>query len=329
MVDIEDYVQGVIPNEMSNSWPIEALKAQALCARTYAIFNLNKHSAHGFDLCTEMDCQVYRGRRNTNAHTDRAVNETAGMYITHNGRLCETVYVSSHGGASENNENVWAGVARPYLRGVTDPFEADVVARISEYNWSRTITQAALSARVRNVHPNASTIVSIWVSQYTPTGNVLSITVRDDNGAEYTFSRRAGLQSALGAPAIRSQRFNIGTTVWQPGNGLFANSPAEVIPNAASFSAIDGNGNTVSVPSGSMVAIDGTGQHRTISGGAAPITEGTPTGPVNGVFTIHGTGWGHNVGMSQWGAFSQAFHHGRTAEQIIQFYFTGAVITRT
>ena len=329
MVDIEDYVQGVVPYEMSNSWPLEALKAQAMCARTYGLSMVNKHSAHGFDLCTEMDCQVYRGRRATNANSDRAVTETRGMFVTHtNGtRLCETFYVSSHGGASENSENIWTAT-RSYLKGVMDPYEANVIPRISGYNWTRTISQTQVTANVRRTHPTAATIASIWVSQYTPTGNVLSITLRDVNNRDYTYSRRAGLQSALGVDAIRSHRFNIGSTVWQPGGNIFVNSPATMITQASQYSVVDAAGNVVSVAGTGMMAIDGASQTRAVQGGGAGITSGTPTGPVNGNFTIAGTGWGHNVGMSQWGAFSQAHYYGRTAEQIIQFYFTGITIVK-
>jgi stage II sporulation protein D len=168
----------------------------------------------------------------------------------------------------------------------------------------------------------------MWVSQYTPTGNVLSITLRDANNRDYTYSRRAGLQSALGVDAIRSHRFNIGSTVWQPGGNIFVNSPSVMVPSANQYSVLDAAGNVVSVSGAGMMAIDGANLTREVQGGGPGIASGTPTGPVNGNFTIAGTGWGHNVGMSQWGAFSQAHYHGRTAEQIIQFYFTGVTIIR-
>ena len=122
LVDIEDYVKGVIPYEMSNSWPIEALKAQAVCARTYAMAS-RKHS--GFDLCTTECCQVYRGVGLANDTTDSAVEQTAGQYLTYNGELCVTYYSSSDGGATENSENVWTA-AVGYLKGVIDPYEADI-----------------------------------------------------------------------------------------------------------------------------------------------------------------------------------------------------------
>jgi len=334
IIELEEYVRGVVPYEMISSWPNEALKAQALAARTYALFRHNWHNSssggvHGFDLCTEMDCQVYRGRRLVNAGVERAVNETANHFITFNGRLVETVYVHSNGGASENSENIWSGV-HPHLKGVMDPFEATIT--IPGYNWSFSISQTTLTNNVRRttVGANASTIVSIWVSQYTPTGNVRSVTLRDANGREYIYSLRSGLNSVfgMGQTAVRSHRFNIGSTVWQPGGGsIFVNSPAATAASSGYFSAIDANGRIVSVAGSGMVAIDGSGRHVTVSGGGPAVTRGNPTNPVNGNFIITGTGWGHNVGMSQWGALAQA-NQGRSATQIIQFYYTGVQVTR-
>jgi stage II sporulation protein D len=107
---------------MSPSWPLEALKAQAVCARTYVMAS-RKHS--GFDVCTTECCQVYQGIGRANATTDMAVDQTAGQYMTYNGELCVAYYSSSDGGATENSENVW-NEAIGYLRGVVDPYEADI-----------------------------------------------------------------------------------------------------------------------------------------------------------------------------------------------------------
>jgi len=328
IVGLEDYVQGVVPYEMSPNWPLEALKAQAICARTYALSQLGKHNtAHGFDLCNTMDCQVYRGRNNASTNSNTAVTDTAGMVVTHNGNLCQTFYVSSHGGGSDNNENIWAGTPLPYLRGVLDNYEDRVASLISNYNWTITISQADITQRVRAAgHTGASTISTLRVSQYSPTGNVISVIARDTNGREYTFSRRAGLQALFGATPLRSQRFNIGAVTWQPGSSLFVNMPAQSI-NLSEYIAISGTG--TSTISGPLVAIDGSGALRDVVGGGAGTTSGTATGPVNGNFIVTGRGWGHSLGMSQWGAYSQALHFGRTAEQIIQHYFTGVQITKT
>ena len=77
VVDLEDYVKGVVPHEMNGNWPLEALKAQAVCARTFACRSA-KHASYGFDVCATIDCQVYNGVSTSTALSDRAVDETAG-----------------------------------------------------------------------------------------------------------------------------------------------------------------------------------------------------------------------------------------------------------
>jgi len=327
MVDIEDYVKGILPYEMSNTWPIEALKAQAVTARTFAIRSLGRHASSGFDLCVEVHCQVYRGRGLANERTDQAVRDTRGMYVTFEGRPAETVYASSNGGASENVENVWVE-SRPYLRGVIDPFEADVARRIAGYNWTVRHTPAQLTARLREriTGFNLSTVAAVRVSQRSPTGNVIGVTITDVNGRTHTLNGRAQLVAGLGTPTMN---FDIvGGETWQPG-GIFANDPARQVNHGAQVFAIDGSGSASSVSSANMRAITGTGSVETITGEAAGGGTGGGTGLIGGVFTFNGTGSGHQVGMSQWGAFSMAHYHGLTFRDIIHFYFTGVEITET
>ena len=320
-VDIEDYVGGILPYEMNNTWPLEALKAQACCARTYALSSLNRHSAVGADLCTEEHCQVYRGRGLANARTDQAVEETLGMYVTYNGELCETYYASSNGGASESCMNVW-GTERPYLQGVADPYEADVAAKIPGYVWTITFTQSEITQRLRARGYDCATIVSMAVTAYTPTGNVLTVTLTDANGRKWPFSRRGELITALGVP---TQHFNIGNAQWEPG-GMYANEPAQLIDPDSQFYAIDSSGATVAVSGGSIYAVNGSGSIDPVSGENGAGAGGSSNGMVNGVFYIRGAGRGHNVGMSQWGAFSMAEYHGKNYIEIIQFYYAGVEV---
>jgi len=283
VVDLEYYVKGVVPYEMGPLWHIEALRAQAIAARSFGAFRMVNPKAaardNRFDVCIEACCQVYWGRRSANTNTNQAIISTHGMVVTHNGRLAETLYSSSHGGASENNENVWTGGApRPYLRGVIDNFEQDVAHQITLYNWNLSVSQTLLTQRVQTARSGAGTIT--WIrAEFTPTGNVHSVIVYDSNSREFTFRGRAQLQSLFGVQTtanttngMRSQRFTI--------NGADANELG-----------------WVAVPPG-------------------------------GNITISGTGWGHNVGLSQWGALSMAREHGRTGEQIIHHYFTGVEIIR-
>jgi len=270
IVDIEDYVKGVVPYEMSPSWHIEALRAQAITARSFAMFRMlnptPKAVNNRFDLCVEACCQVYWGNRNATARTDQAITSTANLIVTHNGSIAETLYSSSHGGGSENNENVFLGPPRPYLRGVIDTYEEDV--NIPNYNWTVTVSQSTLTSRVRLTHSNAGTIH--WVQpEFTPTGNVRSVLVYDNNSREFRFTGRAALQRLFGGSTVmRSQRFTI--------------------DNAGTDGWVDVRGSNV---------------------------------------VLRGRGWGHSIGLSQWGAQSMASVRGRTADQIIHHFYTGVQIT--
>jgi len=323
VVDLEYYIKGVVPYEMSSAWPMEALKAQAVTARTFALYGMNRHRGQGFDLCNDQHCQVYRGcGGRATARTDAAVRETDGVIITHNGRPVGTFYASSNGGASESSENVWLH-PYPHLRGVIDPFEAYVAHRIPGYNWTITFTPEQITQRLRNSGYNVGQIMSMRVSEYSPTGNVVAVTMRDANGTNWTFRRRGELIAALG---VRSQRFDIGTQTWEgAADAIYINDDRVQI--GGSVEAIGGDGAVHQVPSGALYALTGDGTVERI----APIGGGGSTscnGMINGVFTIRGTGIGHNVGMSQWGAYAMARFHGMTYVDIIEFYYTGVTVGR-
>jgi len=261
---------------------------------------------------------VYRGRSNTNERTDQAVNETAGMYITYNGELCQTYYASCNGGASESVENVW-NVPLPYLKGVVDPYEADIASRVSNYKWTITYTPAKITERLRGRGYNCATIVSMAVTKYTPTGNVLTVTMTDSNGKKWSFSKRSDIITALGVP---TQRFNIGGADWEL-SSIYANNPVQQLDPDTQYYAIDSGGAAITVPGDTMYAITGSGTVNVVEGEGATNTGGSETGLENGIFTIRGTGRGHLVGMSQWGAYSMAQYHNKNYVDIIKFYFTG------
>jgi stage II sporulation protein D len=119
VVPLEDYVRGVVPNELSpGGWPqLEALKAQAVAARTYAVSNLGRFGALGFDLTPDTRSQVYGGRSTEHPLTDRAVRETAGRIATYKGVPINALYTSTCGGRTEDAENIFGGPPVPYLRG--------------------------------------------------------------------------------------------------------------------------------------------------------------------------------------------------------------------
>jgi stage II sporulation protein D len=126
-VELETYLRGVVPKEMGawNYPALEALKAQAVAARTYATSNLGKRAKDGFDLVDTVADQVYGGRDAEQALTDRAVAETSGMVATYGGRPIQALFMATAGGATVDNHFVF-GDAHPYLRGVSSYSSAPV-----------------------------------------------------------------------------------------------------------------------------------------------------------------------------------------------------------
>ena len=311
VVNLEDYVKGVIPYEMSSSWPLEALKAQSVCARTYVIKNLNAHT--NFDVCTTIEDQVYRGVGSSNAYSDSAVDQTAGKFLTYNGALCTAVYASSDGGASENCENVWIEPL-PYLRAVIDPYEADVAAIVPGYKWTVTYTPEELTARLRSKGYSCGTIVSMAITQYTEIGNVYKVTLKDNTGKTLTFTKGDTIRYALGVDSIR---FTINGS---PGSSdIYVNDGITKLSGSlASNFAVGQSGIAELLGQNTVYAITGTGETVAVGQNAQQSASGS--------FTMTGTGSGHNLGMSQWGAYSMAKYHSMTYDQILKFYFTGVTI---
>ena len=128
VVGIETYLRGVVPSEMPATYPLAALKAQAVAARGQALIKAGRHRSEGFDLCAGQHCQVYGGATSEAASTDRAVAETRGEVLEYDGRLADTLYSSNCGGHTANNEDYWPDQKPvPYLRGRPD-FDPERVA---------------------------------------------------------------------------------------------------------------------------------------------------------------------------------------------------------
>ncbi|HEX9973592.1 MAG TPA: SpoIID/LytB domain-containing protein [bacterium] len=125
-IPLEEYLKGVVGSEMSPDFPLEALKAQAVTARSYTLSRLDKqHRLEPFDVCDEVHCHVYGGVDREKPGVNRVVSETNGQVLMYGDSVCETYYASVCGGHSENNENVWVGAPQLYLRGNLDSELAD------------------------------------------------------------------------------------------------------------------------------------------------------------------------------------------------------------
>jgi peptidoglycan hydrolase-like amidase len=132
VVNLEDYLKGVVPNELSpDAFPqLEALKAQAVAARTYVLRNRGGYAAHGYDICATPSCQVYRGKSTEKALSTQAVDDTRGTIASYQGALINALYTSTCGGHTETGANIFEGEDVPYLVGVSCAPEREAWATI-------------------------------------------------------------------------------------------------------------------------------------------------------------------------------------------------------
>ncbi|MBQ1375117.1 MAG: SpoIID/LytB domain-containing protein [Clostridia bacterium] len=314
VLPVQDYLKGVVPNEMSNAWPIEALKAQAVAARNYLYQNINKHKGDGFMVCDSTHCQVYGGTARAGKNSDAAVDQTDGMVLTYGGKLAELYYHASSGGYTENSENIWFA-AVPYLTAVESPYED--LDNASYGRWSTTLTKEEVRAKLVAGGYTIGEIESFYVSQYTDAGNVYSVTATDTEGRSVTISKETARLKL--SPYVHSQRFTItgggsGSGSASPVYARSAQGSADISDKAFSASVISGSGEVSQMNKDTLSV-------KTSSGDQA-INKAAGGSNADGTYTISGTGFGNNVGMSQEGAKGMALQ-GYTFDQILTHYFRG------
>ena len=139
-IQVEDYLYGVVPKEMPSNWPAEALCAQSVAARTFALKNRKRHSEEGFDLCNTSHCQVYEGMSAEMRTTTEAVNNTRGEVLFYKGAIIDALFHTDSGGMTESSENVW-GSSVPYLRAVTE-------TQMQTQPWNRSISMASFVQKI-------------------------------------------------------------------------------------------------------------------------------------------------------------------------------------
>ena len=159
---LEDYLRGVVAEEMPYSWPKEALKAQAVAARTFALYDKEdkKHAKEGFDVCATTDCQTYGGIASETSATDSAIKATSGQIITYANEPICAVFHAASGGFTENSEDVWS-VTVPYLRSVDDSTEQSPYT-----DWSTQIKIDDLSKTLARQYTNIGTIKEIDTTNF-------------------------------------------------------------------------------------------------------------------------------------------------------------------
>jgi stage II sporulation protein D len=193
-VQIESYLQGVVAGEMPHTWPLEALKAQAVAARSYALASLVKGKP--FDLYSDQRSQVYLGISGEKARTSEAVRDTSREVVLYDGKVARTLYFSSSGGKTASAEDVF-GIPIPYLVSRPDPWDT-----ASPYHRWGPIVLGARTVQSKLELP-ARIVDAVGVP--TPSGRVRTVTLQTTTGA--TSVPAALLRSSLG---LRSTWISIG-----------------------------------------------------------------------------------------------------------------------
>jgi stage II sporulation protein D len=172
-VGLERYLYGVVPAEMPSAWPVEALRSQAVVARSYALTSLRPTAI--FDVFADTRSQAYRGVEGEAATTTAAVRDTSGIVVTFGSAIARTLFHSSSGGQTAAAEEVF-GSPVPYLVSVPDPYDT-----VSPYhNWSVTLTDAEVARRLATVLTGS--LVSVTVIARTPSGRAATVRVAGTGG---------------------------------------------------------------------------------------------------------------------------------------------------
>ena len=314
------YVSCVLPYEFVLSGSLESLKAGAVAVRTFSRV-ATKHSGIGFDICNTTDCQVYRGvYRGERADVIlQAVNETQGKCAYSNNTLIQTTYFSSSGGATENSELVW-GAPFAYLKGKQDPYEASI--DFPGKSWSYTTTPEDVQKLLNDRGLDCATVTKMEVTQLSDLGNVNELTITDSRGETFRFTQdNVRILQQLPDVQYMSRNYSITpnghSEVGSTSEGVFSVYDGKTTKSMDTVDVISSNG--ASTVTGEATVITDKGIE-TINKNTPVYDDGDGTG-----WTITGGGYGHNVGMSQWGAYAMG-EQGFTYDEILKFYYTGITV---
>jgi stage II sporulation protein D len=236
VLDLESYLRGVVPAEMQASWPMEALKAQAVAARTYTLVNVDHDAA--YDVCATTDCQVYRGAEAEHPRSDAAIAETTGLVLTYDGMFARTYYHSDSGGVIASASEVW-GMPIPYLQAFQD-----VSANGPNRRWDERLDPAVVASSLAAIGQGVGTVRRVRVTALSESGRVARLEVVGDAGSTVLAANLARTQAR--AWGLRSTRFQmIGDLVargegWGHGVGMSQYGARELAAAGHGFAQILG-----------------------------------------------------------------------------------------
>jgi stage II sporulation protein D len=201
-LDLEEYVRGVVPFEMNASWHPEALKAQAVAARTYGVYQRMMNGAREYDVVAGTQDQVYRGRTQPDPRVQEAVDATSGLVLTHGNAPILAAFSSTAAGPTEDAMNVWSKDL-PYLKGVDCPFDTNS----PHYQWRAAINLQDLESALRRSGVMVGTIATVTPFSYSRAGRVTGIRILHSRGE--LILRGEDLRRVVGYTAIPSALFEV------------------------------------------------------------------------------------------------------------------------
>lgn len=250
-IELEDYIKGILFHEVSHYWPHEALMAQAVACRTYAVYQKNQNASKDYDVTSDIYSQVYGGKTSERHRTNKAVEDTAGEVLTYHNKIFPAYFHSTCAGHTEDAYLLW-GVDIAPLKGVACGY----CIESSHYKWLQALSLSSIKqSMIKAGYKECGDIINIVIENKDVSGRGNDLIVKNGNQDIKIDSK--DLRAILGANILKSTNF---------------------IVTIADKNAI-----------------------------------------------FEGLGWGHGVGMCQWGAYSMA-KEGFDYKQILEYYYPGSQI---
>tara|TARA_B100001123_G_scaffold441103_1_gene581620 strand:- start:962 stop:2371 length:1410 start_codon:yes stop_codon:yes gene_type:complete len=307
VLSLETYLYSVVGSEVPSNWPMEALKAQAVAARTYAVRNLSPRKDH--DICDTEYCQAYKGVSAETTPSVAAVNKTSGLIATYNNKAIDALYTANTGGITANSEEVWGNYV-PYLRSVTSTHDDAALESnwgFKSFNWSRSYELPELNLLLKQQGFIVDAVHGLSIPESGTGGRAITVVIDADPNpiVLQRDSIRAALDVSSTLFTVEAEHARLTTRIVSTPTAMRSNRTKKVSSYRRSI-AFDLAPIGISLVNNSVF----TRKERT------PET-----------ITLRGSGLGHGLGMSQWGAKGMA-DQGYDYRDILHHYYNGIELTK-
>ncbi|NTV29437.1 MAG: SpoIID/LytB domain-containing protein [Candidatus Omnitrophica bacterium] len=252
-IELEQYIRGVLYHEVSDKWPLEAIKAQAVATRTYAVYSMQQYAGRDFDMTSDIYSQVYGGRSSERYRTNLAVSRTRGEVLTYKGKVFPAFFHANCGGLTEDAKELWGIDLPPLKGGVVSPFSVDA----PHYKWRRNFRLKDIQQKLNLAGVKVGEIADIRVMERNKSERVRSLKITARDGSSLKLDGKS-FRDIVGPNLLLSNKYDIVMRGWY---------------------------------------VD-----------------------------FEGYGWGHGVGMCQWGAYGMAKLR-NDYKKILVFYYPSSDIT--